>query len=116
MTLIERMMVPCQGLKKTGSADGLFGQDNSWAPAGAPFRPAIIRKQQREGEEAEQPALHEAYTVVVMTGTPLHYYDAIRRESDSAIFRITADARDTEAPEMSSVQIAKASAERWDPE
>lgn len=116
MTLIESMMVDCVRLVKTSTEDDYLGHDNDWQPDGETFRAAIIRQQPSDGTEAEKPTFHDEYTIVVYAGTALHHYDVFKRVSDDAVFRVTGDTRDTEAPAMSSVQIAKTTAERWIPE
>ena len=116
-TLIESMMTPCVKLEKTSTQDGVLGHLNTWRPIqDSGFMAAIIRKENMQAEAAERPALQEVYTVVVPTGTQLGFYDVFRRESDGAVFRVTGDVRDMEAPAMSTVQISKTTAERWIPE
>ena len=120
MTLIESMMVDCVRLVLSSASDDLLGHHNEWTD-GAPFRAAIIKQAiSRDPPQpfpmAEQPVIKELYTVVVPTGTVLGAHEAFRRVSDGATFRVTGDARDTEAPAQSSVPIAKTTAERWDPE
>lgn len=115
--LIIDMMTACTMRVRTGASDGKFGQTNTYAD-GATFQAAIIKQTGQQpasyqATEAERPVLDEIYTVVVPTGTALHHHDVFRRESDGAVFRVTGDARDTEAPAMSTVQIAKTTAERW---
>jgi hypothetical protein len=114
MTLIERMMVPCTRLYKAGISDGAFGRANTWAPADS-FMAAIIRKETDRQTEADRPDMEERYWVVVPTGVSLGFHEAFRRDSDGACFQVLGDTRDTEAPAMSSVQIAKVEARRWKP-
>ena len=118
MTLIESMMTECVKRVKTSQSDGMLGHLNSWANSGAAFQAAIIKQANQQAkayahDTAEKPDLDEVYLVVVPTGTALAFYDVIKRASDGAVFRITGDLRDTQAPEQSSVQIAKTTAERW---
>lgn len=118
--LILKMMVPCTRRIPSGEEDGLFGHAITYTD-GDTFQAAIIKQTGQQPSsyqltEAERPDLAEIYTIVVPTGTALGHYDVFRRNSDGAIFRVTGDVRDTEAPAMSSVQIAKTTAERWDEE
>ena len=117
MTLIESMMSQCVKRVKTSQSDGMLGHKNSWTDSEVTFMAAVIKHTNRtEGSQltvAEKPDLSETYTVVVPTGTALSFHDVFRRVSDSAIFRMLGDVRDTEAPAQSSVQISKAPAERW---
>lgn len=121
--LIFQMMTQCTRRVPASTEDGLFGHHVTYTDGGT-FQAAIYKQPGQSGRrvsdheqtEAERPDLEEVYIVVVPTGTPLHFYEVFRRDSDGAIFRALGDARDTEAPAMSTVQIAKTTAERWDEE
>ena len=63
---------------------------------------------------AEKQGVSEIYTVVVQKGTVLEYHDVFRRLSDGAVFRVTSNITDNEAPNASTVRIAKVTAERWE--
>lgn len=115
MTLIESMMTDCVRLVLASDPDGHAGRRNTWND-GAHFRAAIIKDQQQQTTEGEQPTLVETYTVVVPTGTALGFHEAFRRVKDGATFRVIGNVRDTEAPVQSTVQISKVPAERWEPE
>jgi len=113
MSLIESMMVNCTRLIRTVASDGVLGHEVTYRK-GAGFRAAIILQKPQQVTEAERPDFHDEYTVVVYAGTALAYQEVFMRDSDSAVFRVTGDPRDTQAPAMSSVQIAKTTAERFD--
>ena len=113
MTLIEEIMADCKIMNHIRVDDpfGGFEQD-SWEE-GASFRAAIIKNGSPEVMVAEQQGASEIYTVVTFKGFQLDYHDVFKRLSDGAIFRVTGVERDTEAPERSTVPIAKVTAERW---
>lgn len=116
MTLIEDMMVDCVRLVLSSETDGLLGHHNEWTDGDA-FRAAILKHPEPAPSlVAGQPESKEQYTVVVPTGTVLGFHEAFRRVSDGATFLVLGDVRDTQAPAQSSVQIAKTTAERWEPE
>lgn len=112
MSLIDTMMEACVMVDKTTTPDGLGGFTRAWVD-GANFRATIIKSSDIETREAQKQGLTEVYTVVTPKGTRLEYHDVFRRVSDGAIFRVTADNRDNEAPAQSTVQIGKVAAERW---
>lgn len=112
MSLIDSMMEQCVMLDKTSAPDGMGGFIYTWVE-GAPFEATIIKQSSPTVIVAEQQGINEQYLVVVRTGIPLDFHDVFRRVSDGATFRVTGDARDSEAPKASTVQIAKVTAERW---
>lgn len=63
---------------------------------------------------ADQQTIHERYTVVIPASMALHYQDVFRRERDGQTFRVTSHSTDSAAPAVSTIQIAKVSAERWE--
>lgn len=113
MSLIESMMVPCTRMIRTAEEDGLFGRQSAYMP-GEPFRAAILKQATAEGTRAEQPVLNEPYTVVLPAGVALEHHEIFRRDADGALFRVTGNPRDAEAPAQSTVQISKTTAERWE--
>lgn len=113
MTLIEEIMADCKIMNHIRVDDpyGGFEQD-SWEE-GASFRAAIIKEGSPEIVVAEQQGASEIFTIVTMKGFLLDYHDVFKRISDGAIFRVTGIEKDAEAPERSTVPIAKVKAERW---
>lgn len=112
MSLLDSMMSKCTMIDKRTVSDGVFGVIEQWVD-GASFEATIIKDTTTEARLAEKQGVSEVYTVVVHKNVPLRYHDVIRRESDQAIFRITSNIADSEAPDASSVKIGKVSAERW---
>jgi hypothetical protein len=107
------MMTQCTMLDKRTVSDGVFGFTTAYVD-GATFQATIIKASSIEARVAEAQGVSEVYTVVAAKGTALQYHDVFRRESDGQIFRVTSLQRDSEAPEASTVQIGKVSAERWE--
>lgn len=102
MNLLESMMEHCTLLNKTTTGDGVLGRHTEWQD-GASFDAAT-----------EKQGVTEVFTVVTQKGMGLDYHDVFRRNSDSAIFRVTSLQKDSEAPERSTVKIGKVTAERWE--
>ena len=113
MSLLDSMKESCTMVDKTTAPDGLGGFTTTWAD-GASFLATIIKNTSMEAIAAEKQGVTELYTVVTDKGTQLDYHDVFRRESDKAIFRVTSNQKDSEAPEASSVRIGKVTAERWE--
>lgn len=112
MSLIESMMEPCVMMDKVSVPDGMGGFSYQWV-TGAQFEAAVIKLSNPTIVVAEQKDINEQYNVVARVGVPLQFHDVFKRLSDDATFRVTGDARDTQPPEMSTVQISKVTAERW---
>ena len=111
--LLESMMTACTMLDKTTVSDGVFGFTTVDVD-GASFMATNIKDTSIEARTAEKQGVTEVYTVVTAKGTALQYHDVFRRESDEQVFRVTSIQRDSEAPERSTVQIGKVTAERWE--
>ena len=112
MSLIESMMVECAFINHVREDDAFGGYKETWSE-GASFQAAIIKNSTTEALIAEKSGITELFTIVTKKSIVLDYHDVIMRKSDSEIFRVTSRAKDSVAPEMSSVPIAKVSAERW---
>lgn len=112
MNLIDSMMSKCTMLDKTTVSDGVFGFTEQWVD-GASFDAAIIKNSSTQAVLAEQQGVSEIFTVVVRKNTPLRFHDVFRRNSDQTYYRVTSNILDSEAPNASSVQISKVTAERW---
>ena len=113
MSLIEAMMVPCLRYEQSAAADGVLGRAGGWHPT-VPFKATIIKNAMNEEQRAEQPAVKETFTIVVQKGFRLTYKDVFQRQSDGQLFIVTGNSLDSEAPEASTIQIGKVTAERWE--
>lgn len=113
--ILQGMFTACTMIDKTTTnrPDGQGGMIETWAD-GASFDAMILKNTTTEAQIAERQSIRELYTVVVQRGTPLKHHDVFRRNSDGMTFRVTSNARDSEAPESSTIQIAKVTAEPWE--
>lgn len=113
MALIYDMMEDCRFKGKT-TIDDLYGSTvhTGWRD-GATFKASITKNSTTEAIVAEKQGITEIYTVVFKKGLAIGYHDVFERLSDGQVFRVTSDAKDSEAPKASTVQIAKVTAEKW---
>lgn len=92
--------------------DAYGGYLDTWTE-GATFKAAVIKNSTTQAQIAEKSGIDEIFTIVTPKSVVLDYHDVFKRKSDSSIFRVTSKSVDSGAPEASSVQISKVSAERW---
>ena len=112
MSLLTKIMEPCQILNHVRTDDDFGGYKDAWTP-GATFRAAIGKDGSPEMRVAEKQGLGEGFTVVVEQNFSLDYHDVFKRLSDDAIFRVTSRTKDSTAHPASTVKIAVVTAERW---
>ena len=62
---------------------------------------------------AEAEGVTSLYTVTVSKDIALEFHDVIKRKSDGAIFRITSDGTDKKTPNVATIDMRQATAERW---
>lgn len=113
-TILPGMMKRCTRLVRVdGGSDGQFGRRNTYRP-GASFDALIRKDATPEVVEAEARTHMERYTVVVRKGVSLSYGEIIVRDADGLTLRMVSSTLDSEAPDVSTIPIAKATAERWE--
>ena len=112
MSLIGSMMEKCVYINHTRTDDAYGSSVDAWTD-GSQFDAAIIKNSTTEATIAEKQGVTEIFTVVTNKSFLLDYHDVFRRVSDGQIFRVTGKAKDSEAPEASTVKIAKVTAEKW---
>ena len=112
MSLLDSMMEKCTFINQIRTDDAYGGSVKTWSD-GSSFDATIIKNSSMEAVIAEKQGVTEVYTVVTKKTFPLDYHDVFRRESDKQIFRVTSISKDSEAPDASSVQITKVTAEKW---
>ena len=112
MTLLEGMSDSCKIMNHVRQDDPYGGYTDTWTE-GASFDATIIKNSTTEAIIAEKQGITEIFTVVTKKSFPLDYHDVFKRVSDGQIFRVTSNAKDSEAPDMSSVKICKVTAEKW---
>ena len=112
--LLPSMFESCTLLVKAqDSPDGQFGRETAWTD-GAAIDLMIVKDTSPEVTEADRRDNRETYIVVCARGASLRYGDVVRREKNGETLRITSRPDDKEAPDASTIQIARLSAERWD--
>lgn len=112
MSLINQMMEKCNILNRARVDDDYGGYKETWT-VGASFDATIIKNSSTEAVIAEKQGVAEIFTVVTSKKFVLAYNDVFMRASDSQVFRVTGNDKDSEAPSMSTVQISKVTAEKW---
>lgn len=112
--LLDSMMEDCTILNRIRKDDPFGSYTETWED-GATFKAAIIKNSTTEAQIAEKQGIKELFTVVVEKGFDLDYHDSFKRDSDGQTFRVTSNITDSEAPEASTVKIAKVTAEKWVP-
>ena len=115
MSLLDSMMEKCQILNRS-IVDDPYGSTIETYTDGAIFDATIIKNSTTEAQIAEKQGITELFTVVVRKGFPLDYHNVFKRLSDGQMFIVTSITKDSEAPEASTVKIAKVTAERWEPD
>ena len=110
--LLDSMMEKCRIMNHVRLDDDYGGYTDTWTE-GASFDATIIKNSTTEAQIAEKQGVAELFTVVVKKGFTLSFHDVFKRVSDGMIFRVTSNTKDSEAPEASSVKIAKVTAEKW---
>ena len=114
MSLLDSMKTPCVKLLRADTGDGLGGYASAWAE-GEEFDAVIRKDSTSRHAQAQQMREAEAFTVIVDGSVSLSCHDVFRRRADGALFRMTGCTRDSQAPRRSTVPVAKAPCERWEP-
>lgn len=110
--LLYQMMEKCRILNRIRQDDAYGSFTDTWTD-GATFDAVITKNSTTEALIAEKQNVSEIFTVVTKKDFLLDYHDVFKRLSDGQIFRVTGNMKDSEAPEASTVKIAKATAEKW---
>lgn len=110
--LLDDMMEKCCIMNRARQDDPYGSYVETWTE-GASFGATIIKNSTTEAQIAEKQGVDELYTVVMNKGFNLDYHDVFKRLKDGQIFRVTSNSKDSEAPEASTVRIAKVTAEKW---
>lgn len=113
--ILGDMFEPCVMMDRqtVNASDGQFGMKERYVE-GAGFDALIEKVSSPEVKVAEQDRIREQYTLVVRRGFPLKFGDVIKRAKNGETLRVTSRPNDKEAPDVSTVQIAAVSAERWE--
>lgn len=114
MSLIDYMMVDCVFMNKTKAPDGEGGFTTTWTQGTDSFKVAIIHNSTMQAKRAEKEGVTSLYTLTTFKENELEFHDVIKRLSDNAIFRVTSNSEDTKSPQISTLDMAQVSAERWE--
>ena len=112
MNLLFSMMEQCKIMNHIREDDAYGSSNDTWAE-GSAFDAAIIKNNTTEATIAERQGISEIFTIVTHKDFLLDYHDVFKRVSDGQIFRVTSNAKDSDAPDASTVKIAKVTAEKW---
>lgn len=110
--LIDGMMEKCRIMNKVRQDDPYGSETVGWSD-GTTFDATIIKNTTTDAVIAEKQGIKEIFTVVIRKGFSLGFHDVFKRVSDGEIFRVTSNVKDSEAPNASTVKIAKVTAEKW---
>lgn len=111
--LITYMMEQCVLMEKKRMPDGDGGFYTTWED-GAQFDAAITLDQTMQARIAEKDGVTSVFTVTTKRSVALEYHDVFRRSSDGAVFRVTSNSGDKKSPNVGTLDIAQATAERWE--
>lgn len=99
-------------MDKTTKPDPEFGGILTVWKEGAAFRANLVPISNTEIRIAEQQGAKALYTIVTDQKVMLSRGDFVRRVSDKATYRVTADSADMAVPAFSSIRYAQCPAER----
>jgi head-tail adaptor len=112
MSLIDNMMEPCVIMDKVTKRDPAGGKITAYVD-GAEIRAAITCDTSLEARIAGADGVKDVYTITTRRSDALAKPDVIKRVRDGAIFRITSDGNEKTSPDISTLDMAQASAESW---
>ena len=112
MSLINEFMTECVFMNKAKVPDGQGGFTTEWTD-GAPIKIAIVHNSTLQARIAEKEGVTSTYTLTTTRENKLEFHDVIKRLSDNAIFRVTSNAEDRLSPQVSTLNMAQVSAERY---
>ena len=113
LTLLDKSMEKYRILNRVRTDDDYGGYRETWTD-GMTFDAAMAKNSTTEQQIAEKEGITESFTFVVNENVTLDYHDVFKRLSDGAIFRTTSRTVDSVAHPMSTIRIAKITAERWE--
>ena len=112
MALYEKFYVACTKKTKTTVSDGQGGETTTWVDS-TTFNAAIVKNSSLQAVIAEKDGLTELYTITFPVATTISFHDVFKRNSDSQIFRVTSDYKDTQPPTMANFDFRQVTAEKW---
>lgn len=112
MSLLDNFSEDFVFVNKSKISDGEGGYITSWTD-GAEIKAAVTLDSSMAARVAEAEGVTSLYTVTVSKDIALEFHDVIKRKSDGAIFRITSDGTDKKTPNVATIDMRQATAERW---
>lgn len=112
MSLIDNFSEAFAFMNKAKVSDGEGGFTVDWTE-GAEFNAALVLDSSLAARVAEAEGVTNLYTITVDKSISLDFHDVIKRKSDGAYFRITSDGTDKKTPNVATLNMRQASAEKW---
>ena len=103
----------CALMEKKRTPDGEGGWATEWAQ-GAEFDAAIMLDTSMQSRIAEKEGVTSVYTITTRRANPLSFHDVFKRLSDGAIFRVTSNGSDKQAPTVGTLDMCQVTAEKWE--
>lgn len=114
MSLLDYYLnIKCTLMEKKRTPDGEGGWATEWAQ-GAEFDAAIILDTSMQSRIAEKEGVTSVYTITTRRANPLSFHDVFKRLSDGAIFRVTSNGSDKQAPTVGTLDMCQVTAEKWE--
>ena len=114
MSLLDYYLnTKCTLMEKKRTPDGEGGWATEWAQ-GAEFDAAIILDTSMQSRIAEKEGVTSVYTITTRRANPLSFHDVFKRLSDGAIFRVTSNGSDKQAPTAGTLDMCQVTAEKWE--
>ena len=113
MSLIDNFFTACVLMEKTREQDGAGGWSVAWSE-GAEFEACIVRDTTMQSRIAEKEGVTSVYTITTRRANPLSFHDVFKRLPDGAIFRVTSNGSDKQAPTVGTLDMCQVTAEKWE--
>lgn len=108
---MDDFFVPMCMMNKIYKPDGL-GSVLAVYEDGAPFDGGVVLNSTTEMQIAQQEGHKAVYTLTTAVPLPFEKGDRVKRLSDDALFKITSDAADKQAPPMAGITGTQVTMER----
>lgn len=112
--LINDMMEDFYIMNKTRVPDGEGGFITTWVQSEATIKAVLVNDVSMSARVAEKEGVTSTYTLTTDKSNILDYHDVIKRASDGTTYRITSNPIDKLSPNVSTINIAQCTAERWE--
>lgn len=112
MSLLDDAFEDLTIIDRVTEDDGYGGVVTRWVD-GAKISGAIVYDSSSEMKVAQALGSTSAYTLTVRKNINLDYHDAIKRNSDSKIFRVVSNSDDRKTPESANLNMLQYALEEW---